>query len=580
MKIERVLFLLFLLFSSFSSYSQELKVKLSAEGKIGFVDKNGVEVIPCEYENATPFENGVTIVTKKGKCGIVDVSGKILLPLKYTQIKLWHDSLYVVESGKKKGISTCRGEILLEPKYSHISKLNSYGRALISIGGKEISQENKKYLLKAKYGVIDDNAQILISPEYTGLYEFSHDVQNLFPYFEGKRLQYSYHYLSDTLLTDCSYMGFSKNSFNIFKSGIIDGHGNIIVPAKIYDYVMKPSGGMVRYYKTKKKETICGYYNIEDGSSFDAAIFSNSISDLNIWTHGDFIGDIAPVNGETWKFINKKGEILRTDYSKIKHCNYTHLWAAEKDSKWYVFDESNADITKLSGYEQIFFPQTPNSEEVFSVKKDVAFGCVNRNGEILVPFEYTHLTGNSFGFLCASKGDKWGITGINGEIIVPIEFVDVIKPSEPDTKHFWVKKTDSLFYHFAHEGDSITRKVGYKRVSNFIDGVALVQAVDMEISESMINKAQLFQPNTSTDEISAVDVKAKSEEFGFLIDTSDSILINLPVSQLYIGNVISKIKEKGSKLTLSEQKKIMLDVTKENRSYELKSIIDDESWDF
>ena len=52
--------------------AQDLKIQVNNKGKVGFVDKNGLEVIKCQYDGAQPFKNGFAIVTKSGKQGIID----------------------------------------------------------------------------------------------------------------------------------------------------------------------------------------------------------------------------------------------------------------------------------------------------------------------------------------------------------------------------------------------------------------------------------------------------------------------------------------------------------------------------
>lgn len=56
--------------------AQDLTIHVNKKGKIGFVDKNGAEVIKCAYESAYPFSAGYAIVTKSGKSGIIDERGQ------------------------------------------------------------------------------------------------------------------------------------------------------------------------------------------------------------------------------------------------------------------------------------------------------------------------------------------------------------------------------------------------------------------------------------------------------------------------------------------------------------------------
>ena len=250
--------------------AQELIIHVNQKGKVGFVDQSGREVISCKYESAFPFNDGLAIVMKSGKYGLVNSSGKEVLPLKYTSISSWNENLYIIKDGKKMGLADHSGIIVLKPQYSQISKANCYGKALIAVGGKTATDDNKNYLNGAKYGIIDVEGNVLVQAKYKGLYEFSFDAKEMYPFYEGMRLRYSYHYISDTLQTNCEYLGYSNNSSNIYSAGLMDGKGKEIIKPGLYTYIMLPKSDMARYYISKKKETICGYHNLRTGKSFKA----------------------------------------------------------------------------------------------------------------------------------------------------------------------------------------------------------------------------------------------------------------------------------------------------------------------
>lgn len=561
--------------------AQELKIIVNKKGLVGYADNTGNEIIKCQFETAMPFSNGIAIVTKSGKSGIIDTAGKILLPIKYEQISLWNKNLYLIKSGKKLGLANNKGEIVLDVKYSHISKLNCYGKALITLGGKETVDDKKTYMANAKYGIIDSSGNILVSAQYKGLYEFSFECKDKYPYYEGKRLEYSYHYTNDTLQTDCRYLGFSKNGLSIYNAGIIDGNGKELLEQGLYYFVMQPQNGMVRYYIAKRKTTLCGYHNLNTGTSFQVAKFDSNINNINFWSHGDFMGDIAPVNGETWSFIDKSGKILRTGYSALKHSPFLKLWAAQNSSSTYdVFNEQNEDIPELSGFTKIEFPANAEDKEIFSVMKEDKYGCVTRQGEVVVPFEYEFILKNEYNTLGVKKDGKWGLLSAENKIIIPTEYIDLILPSEYDTEDFWVKKQDSLFYHL-HPKTGKLSSIGYKSVTNFVDGIAHVTPTTMTVNDTPVNRAQIFKPNATKTEIDGLELSKYTESFGLLLNTEDVLIFDKPVSKLYKKMVLEELKKHGNKtLTDSKKMNILLNVTKENRSYNLKSTLSEEEWDY
>ena len=566
---------------SMNVQAQELKIHVDKKGKIGYVDQDGNEVIKCQYESAQPFNDGIAIVTKGGKSGIIDTKGTVLLPLKYTQIFPWNKNLYLIKSGKLMGLANHEGKEMLPAKYSFISRPNCYGKAIIALGGKATPSDKKTYMAKAKYGIINANGDILVEPKYKGLYEFAYDGANEVKYYEGKRLLFSYHCTADTLVTDCTYLGFSGNNLGIYNAGIIDSKGKEILKPGLYYFVMQPQSGMVRYYNVTKKQTICGYHNLSTGKGFEAAKFDTKFDDIKFWTHGDFIGEVAPVNGSTWSFINNSGTTVRTGYSSLKHSIASGLWAAKNNSgKWEVFNDHNNDIAPLSGYDEIEFPRFKEDQQVFSVLKEGKYGCITRSGDIRVPFEFEKAYGNIYDMIAVMKDGKWGMVSPENSELIPTAFANVVFPSERNTKHMWVTKEDSLFYHYNLQTNQIST-TGYKRVDNFKEDIAHVAPTDMIVDNTPLNRAQLFLPNAVKTDIDNVDVAKNIDKFGYLINTNDEVLMDMPVSVAYKDLIVKEIqKRNGRTLTSMEKKNILLEATRENRSYDLNATLSKNEWNY
>lgn len=53
------------------------------DGKWGYVDNNLNVVIPCDYDVAYPFENGLAVVGKNEVFGYIDRFGTLLFPMEY-----------------------------------------------------------------------------------------------------------------------------------------------------------------------------------------------------------------------------------------------------------------------------------------------------------------------------------------------------------------------------------------------------------------------------------------------------------------------------------------------------------------
>lgn len=565
-----------------AAHAQDLKIHVNEKGKVGFTDSQGNEVVKCLYESATPFADGVAIVSKSGKSGLIDATGQVVLPLKYKSITPWTKSLYRISDSKKNGLADHSGTIVLPMKYTLLTKPNCYGKALIATGGKATQDKGKTYMLNAKYGIVNAGGEILVQPTYKGLYEFTLAGKDYTAYHEGYLADFSYHYTTDTLKTDCKYLAARKSVATANLAGVIDGSGNQILKEGAYTYVCAPVGDMIRYYSTEKKAVNCGYYNIKTGQGFVATRFNKTLKEIDYWTHGDFTGEIAPVNGSMWSFIDKSGNTLRLGYRKLSHSIHSGLWfALNSNGEWEAFDENNCNVTTLSGYQGILYSEDNCEREVFSVKKGEKWGVVTRDGSEVIPFDYDQLIGSRHDLICAKKDGKWGmLSAADGSVTIPLKYKEVNLPTMREQKDFWVQKDDELYYHFNSDKQS-TSGDGYRNAFNFEDGLAFAFLPNPDVSDTPINRAQCFAPNTKQEDIDKLDWNEALKTFGLIVDTEDAKVIDLPVSSVSRARACEIIKARGThKFSKSQMKDILLQLTLENRSYPLGSKINEDEWNF
>ena len=590
----RVFISVLIFFIAIGIHSQDLKINVNEKGKVGFADSQGNEVIKCQYDGAYPFENGYAIVSKSDKYGIIDATGKVVLPLKYDNISKWND-LYLIKNDKNLGLASTSGEIVLKPEYSMITPTNRYGKAMIAKGGKAAQHEKKTYMSNAKHGIIDAKGNILIPAEYKGLWEFSADGKDFPMCHEGYGPNYVPHYVNDTLVTDCSYLCYGKVGYfplegkHLASGGLMDGNGKILIKEGTYNFVMKPQNNMVRTYniKSSKKSTEIagGYYDLSNEKAFNATNITVAPNEIPNWTHGDFVGAVAPVNSPTvWSFIDKSGQVLRTGYTGIAYSAHTKVWGAKNESGIYdVFDVDNNDITALSGkYTDMGFPAQEGDKEIYNVLKDGKWGVVNRSGNIIVPFaEYDGIWFNNYDFMIVKKDKKFGMINANGEKVIPLEYEDVAIAAERNAKEIWVKKADSLFYHYNINKSQESGK-GYKYINNYKDGIALVTPYGFTPADNLINKCLFYTPYTPLATINALKPSEKVGYYGILIDEDDNVLFDQPITNgIYQDRVREYMKAHGNKaLTKMEAKNLLLEITKENRSYPLNEVIGEEEWNY
>ncbi len=84
----------------------------SSNKKAGFIDRTGKEIIPCKYDNAGSFSEGLVIVVLNNQFGYCDQTGKEIIPLTYLNAGPFENGLAVVETSTHYLVINKKGETL------------------------------------------------------------------------------------------------------------------------------------------------------------------------------------------------------------------------------------------------------------------------------------------------------------------------------------------------------------------------------------------------------------------------------------------------------------------------------------
>ncbi|MFY8019854.1 MAG: WG repeat-containing protein [Bacteroidia bacterium] len=85
------------------------RAKVIKNGKMGFIDMNGDEIIKPEFDNIMPFEKGVARVEKGLLLGLINEAGEILLDPIYESITAQKDNLFMTSRKGKRGLVKITG---------------------------------------------------------------------------------------------------------------------------------------------------------------------------------------------------------------------------------------------------------------------------------------------------------------------------------------------------------------------------------------------------------------------------------------------------------------------------------------
>ncbi len=196
------------------SYNDDFSV-VGLNGKFGYINEEGDEIIPLNYDAATIFEGGIAAVKMEEKWGVIDKSNEIVIDFKYKIMRRYRNGYAVAKNNRGKwGMIDAQDKPHIPFKYQYLSPYNDEN---ISIAR-----------FKKRYGLLDENGTIIVPFQY----EFDETYSGL-------------------LHICMNYMWFKKDG----KWGTVDYTGQEVIPF-IYDELHSTDGDEARVYFGEKMQVI------------------------------------------------------------------------------------------------------------------------------------------------------------------------------------------------------------------------------------------------------------------------------------------------------------------------------------
>ena len=252
------------------------------KNKIGLIDYNGKQTIPCIYdtlynEHSVPRIPGF-IAKKDGVYGFVSDKNKIIQPFKYKFIyAIKNGNVVYVDQNYKVGIFDEEGKIMIPFEYDAIYS-TWYDYSYIE---KEFPNTENIFTVEkdGKIGTIDETNNVIIPIIYDGLsgwVEYGPEAH------------------------------FVKNND---KYGIISPKGDIIIPIE-YDYVGLPENGVIGVRKD-------GKYGVVSWKNKEIlpCIYDKLILDIPWFEFGEEKAKpkIVALHHNIWKYYDLEGKLLQSN---------------------------------------------------------------------------------------------------------------------------------------------------------------------------------------------------------------------------------------------------------------------------
>ena len=379
------------------------------DGKYGFIDKLGNEVIPLKFDSALPFySRKTTAVEIDGKYGAIDIDGNVVIPLQYSSISYKYPNLYEAEyDGKIK---------LLNPDGSE---------AYPQLFDKRF--HDNRVCINGKYGLCSFNGEIkeIIPAMYDEIYDYN-------------------------------------NNFIIVKNngcyGVVDNNNNIILDT-IYDKIAHCT---IPRFDGEKEIFIDGFYINKDNMDGLADCEGNFIFEP-IYKSVSFFHStmyiVVDLNGNMGLFDLTGKEVAPIEFSSIScpNGNNFNVFAFSKGDEYFIGSVNGVQIPDSKTYSFID-PYFYNSMGVFKVSsydEPQLFGIIDANGKEIISCDYDSIdiVSRSQSLLLAQKGDVKKYFDFSGKESICVNDFDNVEILE---NVFMVRK-DNKYGLYDFNGEPITR---------------------------------------------------------------------------------------------------------------------------
>ena len=343
------------------------------DGKYGYINKLGEEIIPCKYDKAEEFYNGLAVVAKKisedeYRYGCINIDDEMVIPQKYDYIQGFKlNQVTPARLNDKEGAINMNGEIVVPFEYKLVS----------------VYSEDMAYVQNDnnKVGFVNIKGDLVIPLMYN---------------------EYSDSYFSEGLAC-------VKN--NEGKCGFIDKTGQVVIPF-VYDWA---------------KPFHCGYAAVGFDSNIEMIGGTPSFTYKNSYINK--IGDVVMkpiIDGSCNNFsesgfaevhLNHKGYgIVDRHFNLVLPCEYYIVYCsgfatdelipvAYEKKQYGVFDAHNRKFVVQCEYEGLGYAY---SEGYISAMKNEKLGYLDKYGNVVIPFCYDSASDFSEGFAVVERYGKYG----------------------------------------------------------------------------------------------------------------------------------------------------------------------------
>jgi len=396
---------------------------ITRDRKRGFINRDGMEIIPPRYFTIDGFTDGLSPVTVEngGKHGYIDTNGNLVIEAKFDNALHFIDGLAHVRIGDvdrnwqvkppqrfifgKHGYIDKTGAFAIQPRFD-LARAFSDGLAAVNVGG------TNGWDSGGKWGYIDGAGKVVIDFKFDDAWNF----------YNGRAV-----------------VGLGKISQQCGgKWGMIDRQGGYIVEPT-YDWIFnRPEGG---HFSTKRDGKF-GYISVQ------GQVIAPQFEEVGTFNEG-----LAPVKLHgRWRVIDEAGNFPFEE--TFDHCRgFSDGMAAVNNGGKWGYINPNGEIAVPPRFDEVYGFREGLSAVLIQDK----IGFINKKGDFVVdptfdrswdfPPVFWH------GLAAVRRGDRWGYVDRNGKTAIEFRYRgampfwrDMAMVSLSDGTSAWIDRTGRIMW--------------------------------------------------------------------------------------------------------------------------------------
>lgn len=412
------------------------KAKIVEDGYTGYIDKSGnyvvndrSELIPKkighrwgyvtkvdnliaisnDYEEANRFIDGIALVKKNDGFAYINKKGDILVD-ELTQAYDFQDGKGLARKNNEWVYYNNKGEKINIDYNNGLAEIEiGDKKGFINTDGKIVSEDINELSLweyKGKYGYVDQDNNIIVTPKYYEATEIKNGIGLIKGNNDWFNLNWGYINKNGEELFEPQFEKVTEfNDKNVAavmdngKWGYVNKNGEFVI-GLVLNNIEKFKDGKIKitidningYINSKgeliydKDEKIIPHRFNLGHDKYKYGYITENDNKMAVVPEYDFTGEFNNglsliKKGDYLGFMDSKGQIkLKPQFSKIRNFK-NGMAAVEKDSKWgFIDQETNLVIKRKYDYVNDF------SNDKAKVIKDGKYSFVNKNGELINEF--------------------------------------------------------------------------------------------------------------------------------------------------------------------------------------------------